>query len=71
MWLKGFLKLPGGIPSHDTFKLYDTPFTVVDSDGLDGVFEDETEVNDLLEVVRRSELKTEHLDSTKPNERSQ
>ena len=33
-------------------RLYDTPFTVVDADGLDGVFEDENEVNDLLEVVR-------------------
>ena len=33
-------------------RLYDMPFTVVDSDGLDGVFEHEDEVQDLLEVVR-------------------
>ncbi len=30
-------------------RLYDAPFTVVDADGLDGVFEDEDEVNDLLQ----------------------
>lgn len=33
-------------------KLYEAPFTVVDADGLDGVFEDETEINDLLSVIR-------------------
>ena len=33
-------------------RLYDTPFTVIDADGLDGVFENENEVNDLLEVVQ-------------------
>ncbi len=33
-------------------RLYDTPFTLVDADGLDGVFENETEVNDLLDLVR-------------------
>ena len=33
-------------------RLYDTPFTIVDADGLDGVFENENEVNDLLEVLR-------------------
>lgn len=33
-------------------RLYDAPFTVVDADGLDGVFKD-NEVSDLLEVVRR------------------
>ncbi|MEW8192865.1 MAG: DEAD/DEAH box helicase family protein, partial [Candidatus Thiodiazotropha sp.] len=36
-------------------RLYDAPFTVVDADGLDGVFENENEVNDLLEVVRTFE----------------
>lgn len=36
-------------------RLYDTPFTVIDSDGPDGVFEDEIAVNDLLEVVRSFE----------------
>jgi type I restriction enzyme R subunit len=33
-------------------KLYEAPFTVVDADGLDGVFEDEAEVSDLLNVIR-------------------
>jgi type I restriction enzyme R subunit len=32
-------------------KLYEAPFTVVDADGLDGVFEDETEISDLLQVI--------------------
>jgi type I restriction enzyme, R subunit len=33
-------------------RLYETPFTVVDADGLDGVFEREEEINDLLQVIR-------------------
>ena len=33
-------------------RLYEQPFTVVDADGLDGVFKRDEEVNDLLEVVR-------------------
>ena len=33
-------------------RLYEQPFTVVDADGLDGVFERDEEVNDLLEVIR-------------------
>ena len=33
-------------------RLYEQPFTVVDADGLDGVFEREDEVNDLLEIIR-------------------
>ena len=33
-------------------RLYESPFTVVDADGLDGVFEREDEVNDLLQVIR-------------------
>ena len=33
-------------------RLYEAPFTVVDADGLDGVFENESEVSDLLDVVR-------------------
>ena len=51
-------------------RLYDTPFTVVDSDGLDGVFEDETEVNDLLEIVRRFGPLTEDRGTTNPREGS-
>ena len=49
-------------------RLYDRPFTVVDSDGLDGVFEDETEVNDLLEIVRRFGPPTNHRGETIQNE---
>ena len=52
-------------------KLYDSPFTVVDSDGLDGVFKNETEVNDLLDVVRRFGPPTEENVVTNPNERSE
>jgi type I restriction enzyme R subunit len=33
-------------------RLYDPPFTAVHSDGLDGVFGDEQQINDLLRVVR-------------------
>ena len=33
-------------------RLYERPFTIVDSDGLDGVFEQEGDVNDLIEVIR-------------------
>ena len=33
-------------------RLYERPFTVVDADGLDGVFKKDEEVNDLLEVIR-------------------
>ncbi|MEK8121662.1 DEAD/DEAH box helicase family protein [Methylocystis sp. IM4] len=33
-------------------RLYDAPFTVIDADGLEGVFESEDEINDLLQVIR-------------------
>src|SRR5262249_39991096 len=33
-------------------RLYESPFTVVDVDGLDGVFKREDEINDLLQVIR-------------------
>ena len=33
-------------------RLYESPFTVVDADGLDGVFKLEEEVNDLLDVLQ-------------------
>lgn len=32
-------------------RLYDQPFTVIDADGLDGVFEDNAEVEDLIHVI--------------------
>lgn len=34
-WLKGFLQLPGGIPSHDTFG---EVFSRLDPDALEGCF---------------------------------
>ncbi|MAO55988.1 MAG: restriction endonuclease subunit R [Rhodospirillaceae bacterium] len=52
-------------------RLYDTPFTVVDADGLDGVFEDENEISDLLEVVRGFEPPAGDRLETNPNERSE
>jgi type I restriction enzyme, R subunit len=33
-------------------RLYESPFTVVDADGLDGVFQREDEIDDLLEIIR-------------------
>lgn len=50
-------------------RLYDSPFTVVDADGLDGVFENENEVSDLLEVVRRFEPPAEDSSEAKQSER--
>lgn len=52
-------------------RLYDTPFTVVDADGLDGVFENENEISDLLEVVRDFEPPAGERPETSPNERKQ
>lgn len=33
-------------------RLYDAPFTVIDSDGPDGVFENEEDLSELIEIVR-------------------
>lgn len=52
-------------------RLYDTPFTVVDADGLDGVFDDENKISDLLEVVRGFEPPAGDRPETNPNERSE
>ena len=49
-------------------RLYDAPFTVVDADGLDGIFEDENEINDLLDVVRCFGLPTAGGPGTNLNE---
>lgn len=35
----------------DLDRLYEQPFTTIDSDGLDGVFENEDTINDLLAVI--------------------
>lgn len=50
-------------------KLYEAPFTVVDADGLDGVFEDEGEVTDLLQVIQAFGPPQADSDETHPNER--
>lgn len=52
-------------------KLYEAPFTVVDADGLDGVFENESEVTDLLQVIQAFGPPTEDGETTHPNERSE
>jgi type I restriction enzyme R subunit len=39
-------------------RLYDSPFTAVHSDGLDGVFGDERQIQELLEIVRTFEPHT-------------
>jgi type I restriction enzyme R subunit len=46
-------------------RLYDSPFTVIDADGLDGVFEREDEVNDLLQVIRA--FSPPEREGTQPN----
>ena len=52
-------------------RLYDTPFTVVDANGLDGVFENEDEVSDLLEIVRRFAPQAADRPETQSNIRSE
>lgn len=52
-------------------RLYDAPFTAVDANGLDGVFENENEVRDLLDVVRRFGSPAVGRPETKPNLRSE
>ena len=50
-------------------KLYEAPFTVVDADGLDGVFENEDEVTDLLQAIQVFCTPTAGGDETHSNER--
>lgn len=52
-------------------RLYETPFTVVDADGLDGVFEDESEINDLIQVIGAFSPPDDDRPATNPNERSE
>jgi type I restriction enzyme R subunit len=52
-------------------KLYEAPFTVVDADGLDGVFEDEEEVSDLLQVIQAFGAPEGDGSRETPNERSE
>ncbi len=51
-------------------KLYEAPFTVIDADGLDGVFEDEDKVADLLKVIRAFGPPEADGEETQPNERN-
>ena len=50
-------------------RLYDAPFTVIDADGPDGVFEDEHDLTDLIEIVRSFDPRTEERPEINPNER--
>jgi type I restriction enzyme, R subunit len=50
-------------------KLYEAPFTVIDADGLDGVFENEDEISDLLRVIRVFGPPEADGHETHPNER--
>ena len=52
-------------------RLNESPFTVVDADGLDGVFEREEEVNDLLQVIRAFAPPEGEGTQPNPNERSE
>jgi type I restriction enzyme, R subunit len=52
-------------------KLYEAPFTVIDADGLDGVFEREDEVSDLLQVIGAFGPPGGASLETNPSERSQ
>lgn len=51
-------------------RLYDDPFTVIDADGPDGVFEQESDLIDLIEIVRSFGPKAEKRVEENPNERS-
>lgn len=65
--------LQNHVARHGTItveKLYEPPFTVVDADGLDGVFENENEVSDLLQVIRAFGPPAADGDQIYSNERS-
>lgn len=49
-------------------RFYESPFTVIDADGPDGVFEDENEVSDLIELVRSFGPQGGERPQTNPNE---
>lgn len=51
-------------------RLYDDPFTVIDADGPDGVFEQESDLIDLIEIVRSFGPKAEERTEENPNERN-
>ena len=49
-------------------RLYDAPFTVIDADGPDGVFEDENDLIDLIDIVRSFSPRTEERPEINLNE---
>ncbi|GAJ30318.1 DEAD/DEAH box helicase family protein [Acidomonas methanolica] len=51
-------------------RLYDDPFTVINADGPDGVFEQESDLIDLIEIVRSFGPKAEKRVEENPNERN-
>ena len=50
-------------------RLYDAPFTVIDADGPEGVFESEGDLSELIEIVRSLGLGAEERPEANPNER--
>jgi len=50
-------------------RLYDQPFTVVDADGLDGVFENPDEIDDLLDIL--NVFAPPHAGDAEPKEASE
>ena len=50
-------------------RLYDAPFTVIDADGPDSVFENEGDLGDLFEIVRSFGSGAEQRHEANPNER--
>ena len=64
--------LQNHIARHGTIeveRLYDAPFTVIDADGPEGVFENEGDVSDLIDIVRSFGLRAEGRSEVRPNER--
>jgi type I restriction enzyme R subunit len=64
--------LQNHIARHGTIeveRLYDDPFTVVDADGPDGVFQDEADLTDLINFVRSFGSAAEERPDETPNER--
>lgn len=65
--------LQNHIARHGTIsveRLYDAPFTVIDADGPDGVFENESDLSDLINIVRSFGPADEERPDENPNERN-
>ena len=50
-------------------RLYDTPFTIIDADGPEGVFENEDDLIDLIDIVRSFGFRAEGRPKTRSSER--